>query len=57
MMKFKEHGIQLTGEEAGELLPMVRSATVELKRPLFDKEIMYIYEDYLHQKRKNKHVN
>lgn len=57
MMKFKEYGIQLSEEEAGELLPAVRSATVELKRCLFDKEIMYIYEDYLHQKRKNKHVN
>ncbi|HHX86960.1 MAG TPA: homocitrate synthase [Firmicutes bacterium] len=57
LMKFKEYGIQLSEEEARELLPAVRSATVELKRCLFDKEIMYIYEDYLHQKRKNKHVN
>ncbi len=53
MMKFHEYGIQLSEEEAGELLPVVRSATVELKRPLFDKEIMYIYEDYLQQKRKS----
>ncbi len=51
LMKFKEYGIQLSDEEAAEILPAVRSATVELKRPLFDKEIMYIYEDYLHQRK------
>ena len=29
---------------------MVRRATVEMKRPLFDKELVYIYEDYMHKK-------
>ncbi len=57
IMKFQEYGIQLSAAEAEELLPAVRSATVELKRCLFDKEIMYIYEDYLQQKRKNKSKN
>lgn len=51
VMKFKEYGIDLSDEEAAEILPSVRSATVDLKRSLFDKEIMYIYEDYLVSKK------
>ncbi|MGB4503651.1 MAG: homocitrate synthase [Syntrophaceticus sp.] len=46
--KFKEYGIVLTQEEANEILSRVRAAAVELKRPLFDKELAYIYEDYIH---------
>ncbi len=44
--KFAEFGIVLTEHHAKELLPKVRSNTVSLKRSLFDKELMYIYEDY-----------
>lgn len=47
-MKFVEYGIDLSSEEANDILALVRSAAVELKRPLFDKELMYIYEDYLY---------
>jgi homocitrate synthase NifV len=50
MLKFKEYGISLTEEEATELLPAIRRTTVEMKRPLFDKELVYIYEDYMHKK-------
>lgn len=44
--KFAEYGIHLTKHQAEELLPVIRSTAVSLKRALFDKELMYIYEDY-----------
>lgn len=50
-MKFVEYGIDLSDEEAADLLAAVRSVTVDLKRTLFDKELMYIYEDYLYEKK------
>ncbi|HHW40420.1 MAG TPA: homocitrate synthase [Syntrophomonadaceae bacterium] len=50
--KFEEYGISLTKEEANDILARVRVAAVELKRPLFDKELVYIYEDYLHERKK-----
>lgn len=52
IMKFKEYGINLSNEEADNILPILRSTTVNLKRPPFDKEIMYIYEEYLREKTK-----
>lgn len=45
--KFKEYGIELSEKEAQEILADVRRLAVQLKRALFDKEIMYIYHDYL----------
>ncbi|AGL01867.1 homocitrate synthase [Desulfoscipio gibsoniae] len=44
--KYAEYGIRLSEHQAEELLPKIRSYTVSLKRPLFDKELVYIYEDY-----------
>ena len=44
--KYAEYGIRLTEHQAEELLPKIRSYTVSMKRHLFDKELMYIYEDY-----------
>jgi len=44
--KFREYGIELTDEEAKDILAKVRKAAVEMKRSLFDKELMYIYKDY-----------
>ncbi len=44
--KFEEFGISLSDQEAADILEIVRSMTVELKRPPFDKEIMYVYKDY-----------
>ncbi len=49
--KYAEYGIRLTEHQAEELLPVIRSYTVSLKRPLFDKELVYIYEDYYGGKR------
>jgi len=50
-MKFLEYGIDLSDEDAAGLLAAVRSAAVDLKRPLFDKELMYLYEDYLYERK------
>lgn len=44
--KFREFGIELSDEEAGEILARARRLAVEVKRSLFDKELMYIYSDY-----------
>ncbi len=44
--KFKEYGIELSRHQAQELLPMVRATAVSLKRSLFDKELVYMFEDY-----------
>ncbi len=38
VLKFHEYGIVLSDDVAGEMLAMVRSAAVDLKRTLFDKE-------------------
>lgn len=54
ILKFEEYGINLSDEEANELLPHIRSTTISLKRPPFDKEIMYIYEEYLRAKEQEK---
>jgi len=52
--KFKEFGIDLTDSEANEILALTRAMSVDLKRPLFDKELMYIYKDYLESKKNKK---
>jgi len=48
--KFKEYGIEISQEEANDLLPRVRALAVDLKRPLFDKELMILYQDYLKER-------
>ncbi len=52
LVKFQEYGIELSNEQARELLAEVRKVAVELKRALFDKELMYIYKDIRSKKRK-----
>ncbi|MFQ5951805.1 MAG: homocitrate synthase [Candidatus Omnitrophota bacterium] len=42
-MKFREFGIDIDDEMAKNILNAVRKKAVEVKRPLFDKELMYIY--------------
>ena len=49
--KFKEYNIELNDEEAKGILEMVRAASVRLKRTLFDKELVKLYQEY---KRLNK---
>jgi homocitrate synthase NifV len=53
-IKFLEYGIALSSDEAAELLPLVRAAAIDLKRTLFDKELIYIYDDYCKEKIKSK---
>ncbi|MHB1652690.1 MAG: homocitrate synthase [Desulfitobacteriaceae bacterium] len=43
--KFKEYGKELSDAEADEMLKRVRATAVNMKRSLFDKELVYIYED------------
>lgn len=51
IVKFREYGIELSPEEAQGLLPEVRRLSVELKRALFDKELMTLYHDYKKEKK------
>ncbi len=46
-VKFEEFGIPLTDVEANEILARARRMSVQVKRSLFDKELMYIYQDYV----------
>lgn len=48
--KFQEYGITLTEEQAEEMLRRVRAVAVDMKRPLFDKELMYLYDDMIHHR-------
>jgi len=52
-MKFAEYGIELTKAQAADLLPHVRDLAIDLKRSLFDKELLYVYNDYLASKAKD----
>lgn len=51
--KFKEYDIELTDKESNDILAMTRSMSVDLKRPLFDKELMYIYKEYKSKKKED----
>jgi homocitrate synthase NifV len=48
--KFREYGKEITEEEASDMLARVRAIAVDMKRSLFDKELVYIYEDMLKQR-------
>lgn len=43
--KFKEYGREISDEQANEILKHIRSLAIDMKRSLFDKEIIYIYSD------------
>jgi homocitrate synthase NifV len=40
-----EFGVEIDADTASQLLERVRSTAVELKRPLFDKELMLLYQE------------
>ena len=40
-----EFGIEIDSDTAAQLLEKVRDAAIELKRPLFDKELMLLYRE------------
>jgi homocitrate synthase NifV len=42
-----EFGIELDADTANMLLERVRATAVELKRPLFDKELMLLYKELI----------
>ncbi len=44
--KFREYDVELSDSDAEGLLVRVRAVTVNLKRPLFDKELVSLWEDY-----------
>jgi len=46
-MKFAEYGIPLSREHAVALLPHVRTKAIELKRPLFDKELVELFHEFI----------
>lgn len=49
--KFRnEYGEEISEEEANEMLKRVRALAVDMKRSLFDKELIYIYSDMKKQK-------
>jgi homocitrate synthase NifV len=52
--KFKEFGIDLSDKEAAAVLEEARQIAVDLKRALFDKELMYIYQDFVGRDEKRK---
>lgn len=47
LLKFDEYGIDLTQDQANAMLPLVRTMSIELKRSLYDKELVYVYKDYM----------
>ncbi|MHB0867515.1 MAG: homocitrate synthase [Thermoleophilia bacterium] len=51
--KFQEFHIELSDEDCIEILRLARKMAVEFKRGLFEKELMYIYKDFLVQKEKD----
>jgi len=52
--KFKEFDIELTDKQANEILALARAMSIDLKRPLFDKELMYIYNEYTKKNKSRK---
>lgn len=55
--KFAEYGHLLSDAEANEILKRVRSFSVDVKRTVFDKELIYIYEEYLEERQKQEQIS
>lgn len=45
----EENGISINQEIADKILPKVRTASIELKRPLTERELLYIYNEALRE--------
>jgi homocitrate synthase NifV len=41
-----EYGMELSHEDSEQILTKVRQLAIDLKRSLFDKELVYIFEEY-----------
>ena len=52
--KFKEFNIELTDKQANDILALARDMSVDLKRTLFDKELVYIYNEYIKKNKSKK---
>jgi homocitrate synthase NifV len=50
--KFKEYMINLSEKDAKEILSRVRQMSIDKKRSLFDKEVVYIYEEIMRERNK-----
>src|SRR5660397_180213 len=55
--KFREFGIDLSDKEANQVLLEARQMSVDFKRSLFDKELMYIYQDFIQRDERRKEVD
>lgn len=51
--KFREYLIPLEDQEAADVLALVRQMSIDKKRSLFDKELVYIYEEYKQNQKKD----
>jgi homocitrate synthase NifV len=47
--KFREFGIELDADAAAHILAKVRTLSVNLKRTIFDKELIYLFDEYVHE--------
>ncbi len=52
--KFREYNRELTADEAAGILELVRATSVKLKRTLFDKEVVKLYQEYHRRLEENK---
>jgi len=52
--KFREYNRELTEAEASGILELVRATSVKLKRTLFDKEVVKLYQEYHRHLEENK---
>ena len=50
--KFREYEMELSDEQAKKLLALVRATAIDLKRSLFDKELVFLYEQYIKERGK-----
>jgi len=52
LKKFREFGIELDDAATAHILAEVRALSVNLKRTVFDKELIYLFDDYVRHHKK-----